>query len=69
MLEKDNIVTIHQRNIQALTVEIYKTHKDLNPTSMKEVCMLSKGAQLSHPKQNLLHPNPQTVSYGINFCV
>ena len=40
LLENDNSVTIHHRNIQALTTEIYKTLNDLNPLFMKEVFSL-----------------------------
>ena len=36
LLEKDDSVTIHQRNIQVLTLEIYKTQKNLNPTFMND---------------------------------
>ena len=40
LLENDNSVTIHHRNIQALATEIYKTLNDLNPLFMKEVFSL-----------------------------
>ena len=64
LLEKDNSVTIHIRNIQALTLEIYKTPNNLNPTLMNEIFYLK---QHSYPtrKQNLEYPNPRTVSYGL----
>ena len=64
LLEKDNSVTIHLRNIQALTLEIYKTLNNLNPTLMNEIFYLK---QHSYPtrKQNLVYPNPRTVSYGL----
>ena len=35
LLEKDNSVTIHHGNIQALATEIYKTLNNLNPIFMK----------------------------------
>ena len=37
LLDKDNSVTIHHRNIQALTLEIYKSVHNLNPPFMKEI--------------------------------
>jgi hypothetical protein len=40
LLENDNSVTIHQRNIQALILEIYKTLNNFNPTFMKEIFCL-----------------------------
>jgi len=64
LLRKDNSITIHQRNIQALTAEIYKTLNDLNPTLMKEVFCVKEHRFFTR-KQNLTYPNPRTVSYGI----
>jgi hypothetical protein len=57
-------VTIHHRNIQALTLEIYKSLNNLNPEFMKEVFCLK---QLNYPlrNQSLAYPNPSTVSYGL----
>ena len=37
ILIKDHSITIHQRNIQALAVEIYKTQNGLNPIFMKNI--------------------------------
>ena len=37
MLEKDNAVTIHVKNLQLLMSEVFKTQHNLNPTFMKEV--------------------------------
>ena len=64
LLEKDYTVSIHQTIIQALTVEIYKTLNDLNPTFTKEVFCL-KEHNYPTRKQNLFYPHPRTVSYGI----
>ena len=64
LLEKDESVTIHQRNIQVLASEIYKTQKDLNPKFMKEIFSMKKH---NYPmrKQPLEYPNPRTVTYGL----
>ena len=64
LLEKDNSVTIHQRNIQALTLEVYKTLNDLNPGFMSEIFYLK---QHEYPTRNqqIVYPNPHTVSYGL----
>ena len=64
LLRKDNNVTIHQRNVQILSVEIYKTLNDLHPTIMQDVFSV-KGHNFSTRKQNLAYPNPHTISYGI----
>ena len=42
LLVKDDSVIIHHRNIQALTLEIYKTLNNLNPQFMKEVFCLKQ---------------------------
>ena len=66
LLEKDESVTIHQRNIQVLALEIYKTQKDLNPKFMKEIFSVKKH---NYPmrKQPLEYPNPCTVTYGLEY--
>ena len=64
LLENDNTVTIHQRNIQALTSEIYKTLNNLNPTFMKEIFYL-KEQRYSIRNQGLAYPKPRSVSYGL----
>ena len=38
LLEKDNSVSIHQKNLQLLMIEIYKTKNRLNPSFMIEMC-------------------------------
>ena len=65
LLAKDNSVTIHERNIQALTLEIYKTINGLNPSFMTEIFHLKRS---NYPirRQNLVYPNPKTVAYGID---
>ena len=64
LLEKDDSITIHQRNIQALSLEIYKTMHDLNPSFMKDIFCV-KLHNYSTRKQNLSYPNPHTVAYGL----
>ena len=60
LLEKDNSVTIHQRNIQLLTLEIYKTQKDLNPKLFS-----IKKHNYPTRRQPLEYPNPRTTIYGL----
>ena len=64
LLEKDNSVTIHQRNIQLLLLEIYKTLNGLNPSFMTEI-FFQKHSIYSSRKQHLAYPNPRTVAYGL----
>ena len=37
LLKLDNAVSVHQRNLQYLTTEIYKAKDSLNPSFMKEL--------------------------------
>ena len=37
LLEKDNSVTIHQRNLQILAIEIFKVHNNITPEIIKDV--------------------------------
>ena len=64
LLEKDDSVTIHHKNIQALVIEIYKTVKTLNPVFMKEIFSL-KPHNYPLRRQNLVYPNHRTVYYGL----
>ena len=56
-------MTIHERNIQALTLEIYKTVNGLNPSFMSNIFEL-KYSNYPLRRQYLTYPNPNTVSYG-----
>ena len=64
LLEKDSSVSIHQRNLQTLTTEVFKTKNDLNPSFMKDIF---NPVNHSHNTRNhnLSYPNPKTVSYGL----
>ena len=37
LLEKDNSVSIHCRNIQALAIEMFKVAKEMSPLIMNEI--------------------------------
>ena len=65
LLEKDESITFHQRNIQSLCLEIYKTTQNINPTFMNEIFTI-KNQTYNTRKQYLLYPNPHTVAYGLN---
>ena len=64
LLTKDDSVTIHERNVQALAIQIYKTFNDLNPIFMKEIFTL-KEHKYSTRRQNLQSKIPRTVTYGL----
>ena len=65
LLIKAASVTIHQRNLQLLTTEIYKTKHDLNPKFMGEIFAeknISYSLRCNHP---LSVPIPRTNAYSI----
>ena len=64
LLEKDDSVTIHQRNILTLALEIFKTENGLNPSFMKNICCPTQHNYITRNKC-FAHPNPRTVTYGI----
>ena len=37
LLEKDNSVSIHQKDLQLLMIEVYKTENQLNPPFLIEI--------------------------------
>ena len=59
MLDKDESITIHKRNIHALALEIYKTINNLNPKFMDEIFCV-KQHNYSTRSQNLVYH----VKYG-----
>ena len=66
LLDKDESVTIHQRNIHALALEIYKTINNLNPNFMDEIFCVK---QNNYPtrNQNLVNPRIQGMS-NMELC-
>ena len=65
LLKLDNTVPIHQRNLQYLMIEIYKTKKSLNPSFMGEIFEARDVQYDLRNKNNLGIPNAKTTSYGI----
>ena len=64
LLKKDDSVTIHQRNIQTLTIEIHRTLNDLTPIFMKDIFSTKQHKYFSR-RQHLEYQKPCTVTYGL----
>ena len=64
LLEKDNAVTIHVRNIQLLMTEIFKTQHSLNPTFMKEIFILKNNQYALRNEQPIKLLRPRTTTFG-----
>ena len=64
LLHTDDSVTIHQRNIHVLAVEVYNTLNDLNPPCLKEIFCFREHNYFTR-RQQLFNENPSTVTYGL----
>ena len=65
LLEKDNTVSVHQRNLQFLATELYKVLNGLSSDLMKDVFTLNDDSGYStHNKRTLKSRNIKTVRYG-----
>ena len=66
LLQKDNSVTIHQRNLQVLATEIFRAKNNLSPEIMKEVFELKEPSYNLRSKGNhFVRGNVKTTHYGI----
>ena len=64
LLEKDNSVSIHAKNLQTLMIEMFKTKVNINPPFMKEIfCERTVTYNLRNNNEFLL-PRVRTTSYG-----
>ena len=66
LLAKDNSVSVHQRNLQLLMIEIYKTKNSLNPSFMEDIFV--ERPNITYDLRNndgLLIPRANTTAHGI----
>ena len=63
LLEKDNSVTIHHRNIQALAIEIFKIIKGISPKFMNEIFGLKEEIKYCS-RFSFKSRNIKTTKYG-----
>ncbi len=66
LLIKSNSVSVHQRNLQLLQTEIYKTVNNLNPAFMAEVFVSKDMPYSLRGNNNLVLPRARTNQYGID---
>ena len=64
LLSKDKSVTIHQRNLQLLAKEIFKTKNELNPKIMGEIFTFKNVDYDLRNNTSLKFGNLKTVYYG-----
>ena len=66
LLELDNTVTIHQRNLQVLATKIFKVKNNLSPEIMKQVFDFSEPYyNLRSETSQFKKENIKTTHYGI----
>ena len=65
LLEKDKSITIHQKNLQDLAIEIYKIKMSISPKIMNEIFRFSKSSVYSlRSGIQLKKPSINTVQLG-----
>ena len=66
LLSKDNSVTFHQRNLQHLCIEIFKTTMGLNPSFMRDIFTGNIECRYhTRSGQHLILPRTKTTRYGL----
>ena len=65
LLINDNSVSIHQRNLQLLVTEIYRTKMNINPSFMKEI-FVEREIHYNLRVMNSVYARiPRTTAYGL----
>ena len=65
LIPKDRLITVHQRNLQYLMTEIYKTNNGLNQAFMREICCEQESQyNLRRNSNDFSLPRIKTVTYG-----
>ena len=65
LLITDHSVPIHQRNLQLLVAEIYRTKMNLNPCFMKEIFAAREMHYNLRVMSNIYARRPRTTAYGL----
>ena len=64
LMEKDRSITVHQRNLQNLMTEMYKTKNGLNPAFMREIFCQQESQHNLRNSNDFSLPRIKTVTYG-----
>ena len=64
LLRKDNSVSIHRRNIQALAIEMYKAKNNLSPQITQGIFKLKDRPHNMRSQHDFVLPRSTTVNYG-----
>ena len=66
LLEKDNSVRIHTRNLQYLAIAMYKIKHKISPKIMQEIFPIRSSNYKFRNQSYFTFYNPQTSNYGLN---
>ena len=64
LLQKENAVTVHQRNLRVVATEVYKVKMDLTPQLIKELFPLSTHAYNLRSTYEFKLKNVKTVNHS-----
>ena len=64
LLELDNSVTVHQRNLQRLAIEMYKVKNNIAPSPFQEIFEEQSYSREVRDKRSWIIPKVRTVAYG-----
>ena len=64
LLRKDNSVSIHHRNIQALAIEMYKAKNNLSPKITQGIFKLRNSPYNMRSQHDFVLPRSTTANYG-----
>ena len=65
LLKKAESVSIHERNLKLLAIEIFKTQSTLNLSFMKQIFVQKDVPYYLSSCRNTFAPKPKTTGYGI----
>ena len=66
LFEKDNSVSIHHKNLQALVVEMFKVHTKTSPEIMQEVFLVKEQGNCNLRNQaDFVIPQVKSVNHGL----
>ena len=64
LLEKDNSLTFHQRNIHQVAIEMFKAKHDLSPPFMKEIFCHNDNSKVTRSGDTFVRPRVKSVKKG-----
>ena len=66
LLEKDNSVSIHHKNLQALAIEMFKVNTKISPEIMQEVLLVKEQGNYNlRNHTDFVIPQVKSVNYGL----